>query len=59
MVWRNWYTVLHTISSILWMVRCSFHNVISTCIARRGNLAEDLMYVAADAAKVERSVLFT
>ena len=29
MVWRNWNTILHTISGILWMVRCSFHNVIS------------------------------
>ena len=46
-------TLSYTISSILWMVRRSFHNVISTCTAFQ-RVAEDLMYVAADAAKVTR-----
>ena len=50
MVWRNWYTNLHTVSSIL-DGSLQFSMLSARALPTRGNLAEDLMYVAADAAK--------
>ena len=56
MVWRNWDTILQSFTSLLCLVRRSFHIVIGKVASEQRNLSQDLVFIAADAAKKLRGV---
>ena len=56
MVWWNWYTFLHLFVTIFRGFVAVFIMLSARALPGRGNLGEDLLYIAADAAKKLRGV---